>query len=102
MVMACNAAAHGVESQAFGRGCHWAPHRVAVQSGVRSQPFGGPMSLFQEVPRIRVIGNSEATRRVEREALLAARGDANVLITGERGVGKAVVARFIHESSGRS
>lgn len=41
-------------------------------------------------------------RRVERTALLAARGDGNVLITGERGVGKAVLARFIHEHSHRS
>jgi len=60
------------------------------------------MSLFQEVSRIRVIGHSEAIRRVQREALLAARGDANILITGEPGVGKAVIARFVHESSGRS
>ena len=60
------------------------------------------MSLFQEVPRIRVIGHSDAIRRVEREALLAARGDASVLITGEPGVGKAVIARFVHEYSGRS
>ena len=41
-------------------------------------------------------------RRVEREALLAARGHANVLITGERGVGKSAVARFIHAHSDRS
>ena len=41
-------------------------------------------------------------RRVEREALLAARGNTNVLITGERGVGKSAVARFIHERSDRS
>jgi DNA-binding NtrC family response regulator len=60
------------------------------------------MSLFQEVPRIRVIGHSDAIRRVEREALQAARGDASVLITGEPGVGKAVIARFVHEYSGRS
>ncbi len=49
-----------------------------------------------------MVGSSDAMRRVEREALLAARGDANVLITGERGVGKAAFARFIHEHSDRS
>jgi len=49
-----------------------------------------------------VVGSSDAMRRVEREALLAARGNANVLITGERGVGKSAVARFIHERSDRS
>ena len=49
-----------------------------------------------------MVGSSDAMRRVEREALLAARGNANVLITGERGVGKSAVARFIHERSDRS
>lgn len=39
---------------------------------------------------------------VEREALLAARGDANILIVGERGPGQAALARFIHEQSDRS
>jgi two-component system response regulator HydG len=60
------------------------------------------VSLFQEVQRMRVIGSSDAMRRVEREALVAAQGDANVLIAGERGVGKGVVARFIHERSDRA
>jgi len=60
------------------------------------------VSLFQEVHRMRVIGSSAAMRRVEREALLAARSSAHVLIAGERGVGKGVVARFIHERSDRA
>lgn len=54
------------------------------------------------VPRIRIVGSSHAARRVQREALLAARLNANVLITGERGAGKALVAQFIHEHSDRS
>jgi len=49
-----------------------------------------------------LVGSSDAIRRVELKALMAARVDKNVLITGERGVGKAVVARFIHEHSDRS
>ena len=49
-----------------------------------------------------MVGSSDAMRRVQREALLAARLDSNVLITGERGVGKALVARFIHAHSDRS
>ena len=40
-------------------------------------------------------------RRVVRGALFAARGNTNVLISGERGVGKAAIARFIHEHSHR-
>jgi DNA-binding NtrC family response regulator len=53
-------------------------------------------------PRVRFVGRSHAMRRVERDALLAARLNENVLITGERGVGKALVAKFIHEHSDRS
>jgi two-component system NtrC family response regulator len=53
-------------------------------------------------PRVRMVGRSHAMRRAEREGLLAARLNANVLVTGERGVGKALLARFIHEHSDRS
>src|SRR5262245_48422277 len=59
-------------------------------------------SWFQAVPPIRVVDTGDMLRRVERTALLAARGSANVLITGERGVGKAGIARFIHENSDRA
>jgi DNA-binding NtrC family response regulator len=55
----------------------------------------------QDVPPVRVVGSSEAMRRVVRAALFAARGNTNVLISGERGVGKAAIARFIHEHSHR-
>ena len=59
------------------------------------------MSLVQRISRVRP-GNCDAIRRVELKALMAARVEVNVLITGERGVGKAVVARYIHEHSNRS
>jgi len=39
---------------------------------------------------------------MESTALLAAPGNANILITGERGVDKAAVARYIHSHSDRS
>ena len=57
---------------------------------------------LRPIPRTRMIGGSHAIRRVQREALLAARLNANVLVSGERGVGKALVAQFIHEHSDRS
>ena len=59
-------------------------------------------SSVYEVPPVRVIGDSVAMRRVVRAALFAARGSAHVLISGEPGVGKVAIARFIHEHSHRS
>lgn len=55
-----------------------------------------------EVPAIRVIDTRDTLRRVERHALLAARGNANILITGQPGMGKTGIARFIHENSDRA
>jgi len=49
-----------------------------------------------------VIGASEATRTIIEDADCAARSDAKVLITGESGVGKEVVARLVHQRSARS
>jgi transcriptional regulator with GAF, ATPase, and Fis domain len=49
-----------------------------------------------------MIGRSEALRTIETDIDCAARSDAKVLITGETGVGKEVVARLIHERSARS
>lgn len=54
------------------------------------------MSLVAEL-----IGRSPAIRLVEEEAGYAARSDAKVLLTGESGVGKEVVARLIHRDSAR-
>lgn len=50
----------------------------------------------------RWIGRSQATRQIEEDVECAARSDAKVLLSGESGVGKEVVARLIHERSARS
>ncbi len=48
-----------------------------------------------------LIGVSAAIRRLQEDVDFAARSDAKVLITGESGVGKEVVARQIHDRSNR-
>jgi transcriptional regulator with PAS, ATPase and Fis domain len=50
---------------------------------------------------IALIGSSSAVETVRQEIHYAARSDAKVLITGESGVGKEIVARLIHGNSAR-
>ena len=49
-----------------------------------------------------VVVASDAMRRIDDELRQAARADAKVLITGESGVGKEIVARLIHKHSTRA
>jgi formate hydrogenlyase transcriptional activator len=55
-----------------------------------------PSEVFEEI-----VGNSAALRRVQRQVELVAPTDANVLIMGETGTGKELVARAIHRLSSR-
>ncbi len=48
-----------------------------------------------------IIGNSSAIERVKRMIRIAAKTDANVLIHGETGVGKDLIATVIHRQSHR-
>jgi transcriptional regulator with PAS, ATPase and Fis domain len=49
-----------------------------------------------------LVGTSEAMRALDQEISLAARSDAKVLVTGESGVGKDLVARLLHHRSRRA
>jgi transcriptional regulator with GAF, ATPase, and Fis domain len=60
------------------------------------------VSVLTRPSEIRLIGRSEAIRLIEADVECAARSDAKVLITGETGVGKEVVARLIHHRSART
>jgi PAS domain S-box-containing protein len=54
-------------------------------------------SMFEEI-----VGSSEVLRAVLRQITKVAPTDSTVLITGETGTGKELIARAIHKLSGRS
>jgi two-component system response regulator HydG len=60
------------------------------------------VSLTFRTQEPRFVARSAAMRALESEVDCAARSDAKVLITGETGVGKEVVAKLIHQRSPRS
>jgi formate hydrogenlyase transcriptional activator len=49
-----------------------------------------------------IVGTSAALTRAVHQAALAAPGDTTILLLGETGSGKELLARFIHERSSRS
>jgi two-component system response regulator HydG len=57
--------------------------------------------LGQEDPFRRIVGSSPAIRRLIESLREVARTESTVLLTGESGTGKGLVARSIHEASGR-
>lgn len=67
--------------------------RAQDAPGERQAPNAGP-------PR-ELIGRSAAMLEVSKQIALSAQNKANVLIHGESGTGKEVVARLIHQHSGR-
>ncbi len=56
----------------------------------------------QTAPVREIIGNSEAIRRLREQVRIVAPTNASVLITGENGTGKELVARALHAFSRRS
>ncbi len=63
----------------------------------------GELVRLRRLPRFEgpLVFRSRAMREVLRQAEVFARTDAPVLLLGESGVGKELVARYIHERSGR-
>jgi DNA-binding NtrC family response regulator len=66
-------------------------------------PFrGNPVSAELSTAAARLVDSSRTMRQVRALATRAAAGDAKVFITGESGVGKDVVAQYIHAHSSRA
>jgi len=76
---------------------------VAVQNAIEKQTLlEEKENIFRELEReYRIIGVSNAMKKVYYEIEKAAAVDAKVLITGESGVGKELVAWAIHHKSRR-
>jgi two-component system response regulator HydG len=66
---------------------------VQMEGKIRVQNY----ERTRESEEKQLIGSSDEMRRVIEQIRLAATTDSNVLITGETGVGKNVVARAIHD-----
>ncbi|MGI9107039.1 MAG: sigma 54-interacting transcriptional regulator [Pyrinomonadaceae bacterium] len=71
------------------RGC---ARRLVAGTAINSQP---------KTSNLRFVHESEATANLLREAQAIAKGEGAVLLSGETGTGKEVLARLIHEWSGR-
>lgn len=68
---------------------------------VRLPQQPSPQDDTQAASPLIVTSRSKAMQRLIDTARRAARFDSNILITGESGVGKSMLARFIHEQSPR-
>ncbi|MBL9025368.1 MAG: sigma-54-dependent Fis family transcriptional regulator [Myxococcales bacterium] len=62
---------------------------------------GGTPGVVLRGPFNRIVGRSDALRRVYERVTLAAQTDATVLLRGETGTGKGLFARAIHVNSAR-
>ena len=76
---------------------HKVRHAEQVANDLRER-----MDSITEADRLKIIGQSPAFIKVLSQAAIVARTSAPVLILGENGVGKEVIANFIHRHSDRA
>lgn len=76
--------------------------QACVEKVLRSHRSTSHVVPSQQLPVRDLIGRSDAMLEVSKQIALSATNQATVLIHGESGTGKEVVARLIHQHSGRS
>ena len=75
------------------------------QSNKKINQLASQQTVLQsmlDAPYTDIIGDSDAMQEVFRQIEKVARTEANVLITGENGTGKELVARALHRASDRA
>ncbi len=81
---------------------HLAVSRALEQGALKQENIRLRQAVGAQTAKESIIGASPIMRQVMELARRAARTDASVLITGESGSGKELIARFIHAHSTRS
>jgi len=82
---------------------HLAAHRIEILAGEEARIHSGEAEDEERSAIIgELVGESEVMREVRRDIEIAAGLDMNVLIIGEPGTGKELVAKGIHEASSRA
>lgn len=74
----------------------------ALARMLRRDPLGERIEVDQTAQRPCLVGGSRIMAELYKRIALLARSEANVLVTGETGTGKELVARAIHEAGGRA
>ncbi len=75
---------------------------VTVQRCLELSALRQRLRLAESVRDAEIIGDSAVMRRLLQDTLKVARTSANVLITGESGAGKELIANCIHANSERA
>ncbi len=87
-----NIVRHSLEKKTLKHEVASLKHEMEAQQG---------QTLFQALHRSQLVGKSQKMLEVYRTIGTVATGESTVLVTGESGTGKELVARAIHEASGR-